>query len=344
MRRPAASALLVGTLLAATLLAGCTGNQAGDGLRLGYFPNVTHAQALYGIQTGLFARQLGPHAFSSTQFNAGPTAMESLLSGQIDATYVGPGPLLNSLAATGPDVLRVIAGSASGGARFILRADVQVASDQDLGGKTFATPQLGNTQDLSLKDYLRTHGHTTKDRGGDVDVVNAPSADILALFQQGHVDGAWAPEPWATRLEQDAGGHELLDERTLWPDGQFATTLLVTTKRYLDSHGEQVRALLEAHVQATDAVREANATIRQTVNAGIAAATGKQLADGLLATAFTKLNFTDDPLPGTIAGFGAKALGLGLLHGDLPDLARVVDVTLLNEVLARHGQAGVPAT
>jgi len=343
MRRSAASCLAAGLLLTG-LLAGCTGHAASDGLRLGYFPNITHAQALYGIQSGLYAKQLGAHPFTPMAFNAGPTAMEALLSGQVDATYVGPGPVINSLAVTGADVLRVIAGSASGGARFILRAGVDIGPDSDLAGKTFATPQLGNTQDLSLKDWLSQHGHTTKDRGGDVDVVNAANPDILSLFQQGHIDGAWVPEPWATRLESEGHGHEFLDERSLWPDGQFATTILVTTQAYLSSHPEQVQDLLEAHVQATLAMQQADANALQVVNAGIASATGKSLDPGVLATAFKHLNFTADPLPGSIAAFGQKARDTGLLHGDLPSLAQVIDVTLVNQVLARHGESEVPAT
>lgn len=342
MRRPAARALTLGTLLVAVALAGCAGTGSGDGLRLGYFPNVTHAQALYGIQTGLFANELGSHPFAATQFSAGPTAMEALLAGQVDATYVGPGPVLNSLAATGSDVVRVIAGAASGGASFVLRSDVQITNDADLAGKTFASPQLGNTQDLSLKDYLHAHGHATKDRGGDVDVLNAANPDILTLFQKKQVDGAWVPEPWATRLVRDAGGHVLLDERSLWPGGQFATTLLVTTKAYLASHPDQVHSLLVAHAQATHALQHANASLVQTINDAIAAATGKALGKDLISESFTKLNFTNDPLSASLATFGQKAGGLGLLRGSLPPLGAVIDLAPLNQVLSQRGEAGVP--
>jgi NitT/TauT family transport system substrate-binding protein len=186
--------LALAVLLAAGL-AGCTGGGGGDGLRLGYFPNVTHAQALYGIQSGLYAKELGSHPFLATQFNAGPTAMEALLTGQVDAAYVGPSPVLNALAATGGGTLRIIAGAASGGARLILREGVQVDGPADLAGKTFASPQLGNTQDVSLKDWLRAQGHATKDKGGDVDVVNAANPDILTLFRTRQLDGATASSP-----------------------------------------------------------------------------------------------------------------------------------------------------
>lgn len=344
MRRTARTvrAALPVALLAAALLAGCAGAQDNGGLRLGYFPNLTHAQALYGIQTGLYAQALAGHPLATTQFNAGPTAIEALLAGQVDATYVGPGPAINAFAQTGGGVLRVIAGAASGGARFIVRGDVDLASDADLAGRIFATPQLGNTQDLSLKDWLRQHGHTTTDRGGDVHVLNAANADILTLFARKQVDGAWVPEPWATRLVRDQGGREFLDERSLWPHGQFATTVLLTTASYMDRHPDLVRDLLEAHIAATDAVQAGNATVLAAINAGIQAAAGQALAPGILAEAFTNLNFTNDPLAATLAAFGDKARALGLLHGDLPPLGQVVTVGPLDEVLSRHGRAGVP--
>jgi NitT/TauT family transport system substrate-binding protein len=340
--RTTARAILPLALLAAAALAGCADTGGEPGLRLGYFPNITHAQALYGIQSGLYAKAVGSHPFQATQFNAGPTAMEALLTGQVDATYVGPSPVLNALAATGGDTLRIIAGSASGGARLILRAGVQIGGDADLAGKTFASPQLGNTQDVSLKDWVKAHGHTTKDKGGDVNVVNAANPDIVTLFHTRQLDGAWVPEPWATRLVRDEGGREHLDERSLWPGGQFVTTLLVTTKAYLDRHPADARALLEAHIAATAALQGGNATTLQAMNDGLAAAVGKPLAPALLAEALSKLNFTNDPLPATLAAFGDKARGLGLLTKSPPPLSQVVDLGPLNEVLARHGRPGVP--
>ncbi|HEX2066363.1 MAG TPA: ABC transporter substrate-binding protein [Candidatus Thermoplasmatota archaeon] len=339
MRRTARVALPLALLLAT--LAGCVHAEGSDGLRLGYFPNVTHAQALYGVQAGLYAEAMGNRSFEAVQFNAGPHALEALLAGQVDATYVGPSPVISALAKTGDGMLRVVAGAASGGARFIVRSDVQLGGDADYAGKAFASPQLGNTQDISLKDFLRQRGHTTTDRGGDVQVINAAGPDILTLFLQKRVDGAWVPEPWATRLERDGGGRELVDERDLWPGGRFATTLLVTSARYLERHPDRVRALLEAHVQATDAVAAGGEATLQAINDGMEAATGKSLPMDLLRAASTQINFTNDPLPASLAAFGDKARGLSLLRDELPPLARVVALDILNEVLARHGRAGV---
>src|SRR5688572_17429069 len=201
-------------LLAAVAVAGCTSSAgSSDTVRLGYFPNITHAQALYGIETGLFERTLAPDFKLETQhFNAGPSAFEALLTGQLDMTYVGPSPTLNAMAVTGGEVVRILGGTASGGARFIVRPDVVLEEDADFAGKSFASPQLGNTQDVSLKHYLKERGQRTTDQGGSVQVINAANPDILTLFVQGDIDGAWLPEPWATRLETDGGGKEFLDE------------------------------------------------------------------------------------------------------------------------------------
>ncbi|HUR61526.1 MAG TPA: ABC transporter substrate-binding protein [Candidatus Thermoplasmatota archaeon] len=340
MRTPALPRLLAALVLCA-MLGGCAAQRSDDSLRLGYFPNVTHAQALYGIQNGLFEASLGDGNFTKASFNAGPAAIEALLTRQVDATYVGPGPVLNAWARSG-DTVRIIAGAASGGARFIVQPGLDLTRDADLGGKTFASPQRGNTQDISLKAYLQSRGHATDDRGGDVRVINAGNPDILTLFVQGEVDGAWVPEPWATRLLTDGHGRELLDERSLWPGGQFATTLLVTTKQYLAEHPDRIRALLAAHVQATQEVQPGGPAVLAAINDGIAAATGKRLGTELLATAFTGLNFTYDPLVSSIASFGEKAKALGLVAGGPASLSEVVTLAPLDEVLARQGLAGVP--
>lgn len=341
MRAPAAMAVGSALLLAATLLAGCTASDPGTTLRLGYFPNVTHAQALYGLEKGIYASHLGAGNLTTMAFNAGPTAMEALLTHQIDAAYVGPGPVLNAWARSG-DTVRVIAGAASGGARFIVQSTFALAKDADLAGRTFASPQLGNTQDLSLKAYLKAHGHTTDDRGGDVKVVNAANADILTLFAQKQIDGAWVPEPWATRLVHDGGGREFLDERSLWPGGQFASTVLVTTGAYMSRHPDRIEALLAAHVESTDAVQKGDPAVLQAINAGIEHATGKALGDDLLTESFTKLNFTYDPLAPTIVAFGDKARNLGILTGNLPGIGQVVSLGPLDAVLSHLGRAGVP--
>ncbi len=335
---PTAAVLAV----AAVGLAGCLHGHS-PGLTLGYFPNLTHAQALIGIQDGLFAREIGALdvPFATVSFNAGPTAIEALLTDQVDATYVGPAPTLNGLIATGGDVLRVIAGGASGGARFIVQEGTTL-DGSNLGGKALATPQLGNTQDISLKAWLASQGHRSKDIGGDVQVINAANPDILTLFKLHQIAGAWVPEPWATRLERDGGGHEQIDERTLWPGGMFATTVLVTTQAYMDAHPDRVAALLRAHAEATKIANAGGPALVTTLNDAIHDATKQRLPESLLASALTKVNFTNDPLPSTLTAFADKARGLGLASGSVPAMHQVVHLDALNAVLVARGESEVP--
>ncbi|MBI5288419.1 MAG: ABC transporter substrate-binding protein, partial [Chloroflexi bacterium] len=191
-------------------------------LRLGYFPNVTHTQPQVGLAKGFFADALGANVTIETKtFNAGPDVITALFAGEIDASYIGPNPAINGYVKSDGKELRIIAGATSGGARLIVRPGANIATAADFANKKIASPQLGNTQDVALRTWLASNGLNAKEQGGNVQVLPTANADQLTLFQNGDIDGAWAPEPWATRLEQEAGGVEFLDEKDLWPDGKF---------------------------------------------------------------------------------------------------------------------------
>lgn len=305
-------------------------------LRLGYLPNITHAQALFGGATGLFQRYLGSDVrLDTTSFNAGPMAIEALLAGQLDVAFVGPSPTISGLTAA-PDVLRVIAGGASGGALFVVQPDLRLDTPTDYSGRRFATPQAGNSQDLALKHYLSTMNLHTRDRGGDVDVINAANPDILALFQRRQIDGAWVPEPWATRLVREGNGRVLLDERSLWPpSGQFVTTHLVTTATYLLGHQDVARRLLDALVEATLRLR-GNQTAQATVNGAIYNLTNSRLASSTVAEAFAHLNLTYDPIKTSFETYLQWSKDLGFVGGGFTD-SSLYDLRLLNGVLAARG-------
>lgn len=325
-RRQGLVLLAVGFVLAFGM-AGCLGGDAQAGvLRLGYFPNLTHAQPLYGVSSGLYQQHLGDTRLETQTFNAGPTAFETLLAGRVDVIYVGPSPTISAIDKKGVDVVVIVAGTASGGASFVTRSGVD--GPDDLHGRSFATPQLGNTQDVALKHYLLDHGLKRRDQGGDVNIVNAPNADILALFQNGDIDGAWVPEPWATRLVREGGGHVMVDEATLWPDGQFVTTHLVTTRHFLQERPEDIRHLLEAHAEATRALQEGTDDVLAQVNDGLAQAAGKPLPEETLRAAFPHINFTDDPLKDTFRRQFEMSHDVGFA-GDVPDIDRVYDLSYL---------------
>ena len=226
LRRSASAVTVAALALAAVLLFLCSCRGApppGGPLRMGYFPNVTHAQALVGSADGTFASVLSGKGVLAKTFNAGPAAMEALLAGELDLCYVGNAPAALAFLRSGGG-LRVIAGAASGGASLVVR---DARAPKDLTGKRVGSPQLGNSQDVSLRWWLREQGLAVGEKPPAVNVTPIANADILALFQQGRLAGAWVPEPWATRLAREGGGRILVDERDLWPERTFPTTVIV---------------------------------------------------------------------------------------------------------------------
>src|SRR5205823_12436983 len=192
---------------------------------------------------GYFASALGKNVKLETKtFNAGPEAIEALFSGAIDAAYVGPNPTVNAWQKSHGKAIKVVAGAASGGVEFVVRPTIN--GPEDLKGKKIATPQLGNTQDVALRYWLKQHGlTTTKEGGGDVKVQPQANADAVTAFASGAVDGAWEPEPYASQLVAK-GGRVLVDERDLWPGGKFVITNLLVRSDFLKQHRDVVKNLV----------------------------------------------------------------------------------------------------
>src|SRR5882672_2360106 len=259
--------------------------EAAEKIRVGYFPNITHAQALVGLANGTFQKVLGPQVVIETKvFNAGPSAIEALFAGAIDLTYIGPGPAINGYVRSGGSV-RIVSGACSGGAALIVREGVVVASAQDLRGKKIATPQLGNTQDIAARLYLKKNGLSPVENGGDVQLLPIANPDQLTLFLQKRLDAAWAPEPWSTRLVQEGHGRVFLDERDLWPKGRFATTVVLVNKKFLQEHPDLVKKWLTGHVQVTRWIQNHSAEARVVTGREIQKITTKALPDPVLTEA-----------------------------------------------------------
>ena len=309
-------------------------------LRIGYFPNITHSQAVIGLNNGDFQNSLGDNVTVETfRFNAGPSAIESLLADRIDATYIGPNPAINGYLLTGGNDLRVISGATSGGASFIVRNDSGIETVNDLGGKKFASPQLGNTQDVALRKYLSDNGFNTVENGGNVTVLPIANADILTVFLKKEIDGAWVPEPWATRLVQEAGGKVFLDEKSLWPDGKFVTGNIIVRTDYLRDNPEIIKKLLEAHVDETLWINNNTAQAAKEFNTQLKKITGQEISENVLNKAYSNLEITYDPLKLTLFKSANDAYDLGFIEKgkDRPNLSGIYDTTLLNEVLAEKG-------
>src|ERR1700752_2832014 len=222
-------------------------------VRVGAFPNITHAQAMVGKANAAFEKAMGPNVkIEWKSFNAGPSAIEALFAGAIDMTYIGPNPTISGYVRSNGEALRVVAGAASGGAALVVRNDSGISKPSDFHGKKVASPQLGNTQDVALRAWLKANGLKTTDKGGDVQIVPLANPDQLTLFLKKDLDAAWAPEPWATRLIREGNGRLFLDERTLWPGGQFICANLIVSPKFLRDHPDVVKNWLRAHVELTE--------------------------------------------------------------------------------------------
>ena len=343
-------ALPILSVAAAALLAACSSSSHSSSsqaaqtttpvtLHLGYFPNLTHATAMIGLEKGYFAQALGKNVTIETHtFNAGGDAVTALLSGSIDVSFVGPSPTVNAFVQSHGEAVRVISGATSGGALLVVKQSIN--TPQDLRGKKIADPQLGNTQDVSLRWYLKGLGFNVDTHGGgDVSVLPQDNATTLQAFEQGAIDGAWVPEPWASRLVVEGGGKILVDERDLWPNRQFVTTDLVAGTQFLHDHPKRIKALLEGLYQANQYLNQNPSDAQSITNSAVAKISGKALKSGVVSAAWPHMTFTLDPLASSLKTAAAHAVAVGLLKSD--DLTGLYDLTLLNEVLTEHGQSTV---
>ncbi len=327
----------------AVAFAGCGGPSAGSAaVRVGYFPNITHAQAVVGVADGTFRGALGSQiALQPRVFNAGPSVIEALFAGQIDLAYVGPNPAINGYVRSNGEALRIIAGATSGGAVLVVREDSGLREARDFAGRRIASPQLGNTQDVALRDWLRAQGLRLREQGGTTEVVPIANPDILTLFQKKQVDAAWVPEPWGARLVHEARGRVFLDERELWPAGRFVTAHLIARTAFLDAHPDVVRRWLDAHVELTRRLTADSAQGKRRLNAEIEHLTGKAFPIAVLDDAWSRLTVTWDPIRESLRQSADAAFRLGFLGDKPPRLDGIYDLRLLNEVLRAKGLAPI---
>jgi NitT/TauT family transport system substrate-binding protein len=308
-------------------------------MRVGAFPNITHPQAMIGKANGWFDKAMGPQVkIDWKTFNAGPSAIEAMFAGALDMTYIGPNPAINGYVRSNGEAVRTVAGATSGGAALVVRGDAGIGKIEDFHGKRVASPQMGNTQDVALRAWLQAHGMKTTDKGGDVQVIPVANPDQLTLFLKKQLDAAWAPEPWASRLVHEANGRIFLDERDLWPKGQFVTAQLVVSTKFLNEHPDLVKNWLRAHVELSDWINGHKADAKGILNAQIQKETGKALASDVLDDAFGRLEITYDPLRTAFMKAAQSAFDAGFLGRQMPDLSHMYELKLLNEVLTEKGK------
>lgn len=346
MVRPKVLAL---ALALAVLGAGCGGSDAGsDGeqqsagqvtLRLGYLPNIAHATAIVGLEKGILAKNLGPNVkLEAKTFNAGPQAIEAIFAEGLDAAFIGPNPAINAFAKSNGEAIKIIAGSTSGGAYFVVKPEINSA--EDLKGKKVATPQAGNTQDVALRSWLDEKGLKIKEgEKPDVEILPQENAQTLQTFRSGAAVGAWVPEPWASRLVLEAGGKILVDEKDLWPDGKYVTTHLIVRTKFLEEHPEVVEALVKGQVEADDFVNSNNDEAKTVTGAAIARITGRVLPKEVVDSAWENLTFTVDPIASSLEKSAEQAAELGFI--EKLNLEGIYDVSYLNKVLEQNGKSTI---
>lgn len=304
-------------------------------VRVGYFPNITHAQAIIGLVQGTFQKHLGKNIQIETKvFNAGPSEMEALFAGSIDIGYIGPGPAINGYVKSDGQEVRIVSGAALGGASLVVQPDIASAfssiGSQALQGTKIASPQQGNTQDLSLRHYLSAAGLKKS-----TTIIPVANADQVPLFQKKEIDGAWAPEPWATILTTEAGGKRIIDERSLWQDGAFSTTVVIVRKKFLQEEREIVRSWLQAHEEVTKWITDHPQEARLTVNEGLGKLTSKKIQTNVLDDAWSRLSFSTDPAMSSIASFSAWARDEGFIGASTGQIDGIFDLSILHEITGK---------
>lgn len=308
-------------------------------LRLGYFPNVTHAPAIVGIEGKIFEKHFANNVtLEPKSFNAGPDVITAIFSGALDASFIGPGPSISGFQQSNGEAIRIVSGAASGGAFLVVKPDIRKPAD--LKGKTLSTPQLGNTQDVALRAWLKDKGLSTDTSGGgDVSILPQENSLTLTTFQSGDIDGAWVPEPWATRLVQEGGGKILVDEADLWPQGKFVTTNVIVATSFLNDHPEVVKQLIEGELASIDYIRTNPTKAVELTATGIETASGKPIKPELVTASFKSLTFTVDPIPSSLVKDAKDAYALGLIKS--ADVKGIYDLKILNQVLKGKGQPAI---
>lgn len=312
--------------------ASAPGQARASELRLGYFANVTHASAVYGVATGDFQKAIGTTKLTTNVFNAGPAAIEAMRGGGLDATFIGPNPAINGFTQTDGKLLRIVAGTTYGGASLVVKPEITDVSQ--LNGKKIATPSLGNTQDVAAKAFFKSKGLDK------VNVINQENSQTLDTFKKGDIDGAWVPEPWATRLQLEGGGKVLVDEASLWPEGKFVTTNLIVAQKFLDAYPGTVDDLLKGLIAATDTVATKSDAVQTTVNAQIEKDTGKALKPETLKAAFAHLTPSLDPIADSLSKSASDATAVGITKEN-PVLQGIYDLRPLNALLTAAGKPTV---
>lgn len=283
-------------------------------LRLGYFANLTHAQAILGVETKAFEKAIQPVKLQTKIFNAGPSLMEALFAGEIDIAYVGPGPALNAYQKSKGQEVRVVAGAAANGVLIVASPESKITKLNDLKGKKIATPQLGNTQDISARHYLQSNFG----KEALTQIVPIPNAEQSSLMARGEIAASWAPEPWGTVLLTQNNAKLISEEKDLWPDKKFILTVIAVSTQFLKQHPSLLEKFLKTHSELTAQLVTNPAQYTDTLVTGIEKLTGKKLDKDIIVKAVKNIQFTTDPMPSTFETYAKWKEELEMGKSDIP--------------------------
>jgi NitT/TauT family transport system substrate-binding protein len=313
---------LVLSILAAVVTAGPVSGETK--IRVGHFPNITHAQgviahALSRQGKGWFEQRLGGGTkIEWFVYNAGPSAMEAIFANSIDLSYVGPGPALNAYTKSNGEEIRLIAGAANGGAGLVVQPDQNLNAPSDFRGKKIATPQLGNTQDISCRAWLTEGGLKITQLGGDAQVLPTQNPDQLGLFKQKKVEGVWTVEPWLSRLEQEASGKVIVEEK------DAATTVLVSSVKFLNEKRELAKRFAQAHAELTDWVVKNPEEAQRLIKAELLEETKSDMTSQVIASAWKRIVFTSETPRAAVEKFMQNSVRAGFIK-TAPDLSKLFE-------------------
>jgi NitT/TauT family transport system substrate-binding protein len=323
-------------LILCLFLVGCGLRDTERKIRVGYCPNLTHAQALIGMSQKKFEAALGPEVMLETRiFNAGPSGVEALFAGALDIAYLGPGPAINAYVRSKGD-FKIIAGAAEGGAGLVVQKDLSIQTLQDLRDKTIGTPQLGNTQDITARAWFKKQGFTLKEKGGTLKILPIANPDQMTLFMSKELDAVWTVEPWISRLLAKKNAQFFLDERQVWKPitgGPFCTAVVLVNKAFLEKNPDLVEQWIKVHWEITQWIEAHPEQAKTIMNSALKELLGEALEPDVLDRAFSNVKWSVDPIEKSLFQQAQWAYEEGFLGKEEPDLSGIFDATILNRVM-----------
>ena len=328
----AVSGIVVIVAIAITIISFSDSDQINqDKIRVAFFPSIGHIIPIVGLEEKFFEKGIGEEKQIETKlFDSGPQVIESIFAGSIDIAYVGPGPIINGFLKSDGKDIKILSGAASGGASFIIQPNSGLESLENFDGKRIASPQISNSQDVSLRYYLESHGLKSVEKGGTVFVLNISNPDIYTLFAKGDIDGAWVPEPWATILVQELDGIRLFNEEKLWPDEEFASVLLVVRTKYLENNPETVQKWVDSHEKTVTWINSNPNKSKSLFSNFLIDYMGKSLPTKIIDESFSNISITSDPIKNSVIIFAERADSLGYLGRSGYNLDGIFYDTVLN--------------